>query len=91
MRGFRTLTAQQKGAIIFAMCMAAIAAMSTYDLYKAQKPHWSYDPQVAAGEWTVYVQTMPCDTGHLDVVMPEHAVSGDVLTIKCSNITIGER
>ena len=49
---------------------------------------WNFDPQVAEGSWQISVQIPPCD-GSISTSQPER--QGDVLTVYCKNMPIGEK
>lgn len=51
---------------------------------------WHSDPQVAAGEWKIQVQTPPCDSVHnIQVIYPKE--SGAPITIECDQMTVAEK
>jgi hypothetical protein len=47
------------------------------------------DRQVMAGEWSISIQTQPCDKGELGVHMPER--DGDVITVYCKTMPVAAR
>ena len=51
---------------------------------------WHKDPQFAAGEWSIQVQTPPCDDVHnIQVIYPKH--SGEPITIECDQMTVNTK
>ena len=58
--------------------------------HAAHKAGWITDPQVAAGEWTIQLQTPPCDSVHnVQVILPEQPAG--VLTVECNLLPVAER
>jgi hypothetical protein len=59
---------------------------------QAQQPKaaWHTDPQFAAGEWKIEVQTPPCDSVHnVQVIYPKE--SGAPITIECDSMPVPTR
>ena len=52
--------------------------------------HWHTEPQYAAGEWKVEVQTPPCDSyKNLEVIYPKE--SGAPIAIECNLMPVPTR
>ena len=61
-------------------------------LYAAEmhKKNYTYEPQYAAGEWKIEVQTPPCDSVHnVQVIYPKE--SGAPITIECDAMPVGTK
>lgn len=51
---------------------------------------WITDPEVAAGEWKIELQTPPCDSVHnMEVIWPKE--SGQPIAIECNQMPVAER
>lgn len=72
-----------------AVLIVAILAIGTLCWWVGVPDRYSHDPQLAAGEWKIEIQTPPCDTKNLKIVWPKQ--SGYPATIECSNMEVGEK
>jgi hypothetical protein len=63
--------------------LAFLAGLAVQSLYAP----WHTDPQFAAGEWKIEVQTPPCDSVHnVQVIYPKE--SGAPITIECDSMPV---
>lgn len=74
---------------LFLGSIAALLLMGIFNWSNKFMDRYSHDPQLAAGEWKIEIQTPPCDTKNLRVIWPKQ--SGYPATIECSNMEVGEK
>lgn len=74
------------------VCILALAYATDSKPQVSQPPKaaWHTDPQFAAGEWKIEVQTPPCDSVHnVQVIYPKE--SGAPITIECDAMPVPTR
>ena len=73
--------------IVFYLLVVTAAGEAVALVRMHKRPRVSTDPQYAAGEWRIEVQTPPCDSVHnVQVIYPQE--SGAPLTIECDQMPV---
>jgi hypothetical protein len=75
--------------VLIVAASVAVAGITVRRAMHAPRP-WHTDPQVAAGEWKIEIQTPPCDSVHnLQVIWPKE--SGAPVTLECDQMPVPTR
>lgn len=78
---------------IIALVISVSVAIHVYHLVSTENAHaykFTTDPQVAAGEWKVELQTPPCESyKNIQVIYPKE--SGAPITVECDLMPVATR
>jgi hypothetical protein len=84
----------RNSAIVVSLLVLFITA-GVASIHNPQPKPFSYDPQVAAGEWKIEVQEdLPCAVDkdgkpYMQVILPVHR--GEPVSIECTEMPVGIR
>lgn len=76
--------------VLIAVCFLVVAAGGFLAGSRLAPNHFkTQDRQVMAGEWSISINTQPCDAGQLGVHLPER--DGDVVTVYCKTMPVAAK
>ena len=73
---------------VFVVIVAALG-IGMYQRRHSDSGFTLQDRQVMAGEWSISINTQPCDAGQLGVHLPER--DGDVVTVYCKTMPVAAK